>query len=140
MWMYGGRAVNSALIACRLCDVIMIRVPLMQLSLNPQRDVAGDASEAALLKCIELCCGPVSGMRDKYPKVAEIPFNSTNKYQVNPKKNKQACQSFGFVTAVAHSCPLVCRFSHVTGLLLLYMNHAQARRLGLQLTTILIVD
>lgn len=53
--------------------------------LDPQRDVAGDASEAALLKCIELCCGSVNGMRDKYNKVAEIPFNSTNKYQViNP--------------------------------------------------------
>lgn len=47
-----------------------------------QRDVAGDASESALLKCIELCCGSVQGMRDQYTKVAEIPFNSTNKYQV----------------------------------------------------------
>lgn len=48
-----------------------------------QRDVAGDASESALLKCIELCCGSVKEMRDKYTKVAEIPFNSTNKYQVD---------------------------------------------------------
>ena len=55
----------------------------LSLCLNPQRDVAGDASEAALLKCIELCCGSVRGMRDKYPNIAEIPFNSTNKYQVN---------------------------------------------------------
>uniref|UniRef100_A0A674BE06 Sodium/potassium-transporting ATPase subunit alpha n=1 Tax=Salmo trutta TaxID=8032 RepID=A0A674BE06_SALTR len=47
-----------------------------------KRDVAGDASESALLKCIELCCGSVQGMRDQYTKVAEIPFNSTNKYQV----------------------------------------------------------
>ncbi len=47
-----------------------------------QRDVAGDASESALLKCIELCCGSVKEMREKYTKVAEIPFNSTNKYQV----------------------------------------------------------
>lgn len=47
-----------------------------------QRDTAGDASESALLKCIELCCGSVKEMRDKYPKLAEIPFNSTNKYQV----------------------------------------------------------
>jgi len=51
--------------------------------LNLQRDVAGDASEAALLKCIELCCGSVLGMREKYAKAAEIPFNSTNKYQVS---------------------------------------------------------
>lgn len=44
--------------------------------------MAGDASESALLKCIELCCGSVQEMRDKNTKIAEIPFNSTNKYQV----------------------------------------------------------
>lgn len=47
-----------------------------------KRDVAGDASESALLKCIELSFGVVRAMRDKNKKVAEIPFNSTNKYQV----------------------------------------------------------
>lgn len=47
-----------------------------------KREVAGDASESALLKCIELSCGSVKAMRDKNKKVAEIPFNSTNKYQV----------------------------------------------------------
>ncbi|KAG8545963.1 hypothetical protein GDO81_020017 [Engystomops pustulosus] len=46
-----------------------------------KRDVAGDASESALLKCIELSCGSVKAMREKSKKVAEIPFNSTNKYQ-----------------------------------------------------------
>lgn len=70
------------------CDPQSASNPLIQvfvLCSNPQRDVAGDASEAALLKCIELCCGPVGGMRDKYFKISEIPFNSTNKYQVkNP--------------------------------------------------------
>lgn len=50
-----------------------------------KRDVAGDASESALLKCIELSCGAVKAMRDKNKKVAEIPFNSTNKYQVSTK-------------------------------------------------------
>ncbi|XP_010794637.1 LOW QUALITY PROTEIN: sodium/potassium-transporting ATPase subunit alpha-1-like [Notothenia coriiceps] len=48
-----------------------------------KRDVAGDASESALLKCIELCCGSVSEMRDKNLKISEIPFNSTNKYQLS---------------------------------------------------------
>lgn len=48
-----------------------------------KRDVAGDASESALLKCIELSCGSVRQMRDRNKKVAEIPFNSTNKYQVS---------------------------------------------------------
>lgn len=50
--------------------------------LSPQRDVAGDASESALLKCIELSSGSVKLMRERNKKVAEIPFNSTNKYQV----------------------------------------------------------
>ncbi|XP_075868169.1 sodium/potassium-transporting ATPase subunit alpha-3-like [Nelusetta ayraudi] len=48
-----------------------------------KREVAGDASESALLKCIELSCGSVKAMRDKSKKVAEIPFNSTNKYQLS---------------------------------------------------------
>uniref|UniRef100_A0A6I8R9L2 Sodium/potassium-transporting ATPase subunit alpha n=1 Tax=Xenopus tropicalis TaxID=8364 RepID=A0A6I8R9L2_XENTR len=48
-----------------------------------KRDVAGDASESALLKCIELSCGSVKAMREKSKKVAEIPFNSTNKYQLS---------------------------------------------------------
>uniref|UniRef100_A0A671SX23 Sodium/potassium-transporting ATPase subunit alpha n=1 Tax=Sinocyclocheilus anshuiensis TaxID=1608454 RepID=A0A671SX23_9TELE len=48
-----------------------------------KRDVAGDASESALLKCIELSCGSVKMMREKNKKVTEIPFNSTNKYQLS---------------------------------------------------------
>ncbi|XP_060053656.1 sodium/potassium-transporting ATPase subunit alpha-4-like isoform X2 [Erinaceus europaeus] len=46
-----------------------------------QRETTGDASESALLKFIELSCGSVKEMREKNPKMAEIPFNSTNKYQ-----------------------------------------------------------
>lgn len=42
----------------------------------------GDASESALLKCFELEVGPIEKYRRQYPKVCEIPFNSTNKYQV----------------------------------------------------------
>lgn len=48
--------------------------------------MAGDASESALLKCIELCCGSVAEMRDKSLKITEIPFNSTNKYQVQNRE------------------------------------------------------
>uniref|UniRef100_A0A668UM00 Sodium/potassium-transporting ATPase subunit alpha n=2 Tax=Percomorphaceae TaxID=1489872 RepID=A0A668UM00_OREAU len=40
-----------------------------------------------LMTCIELCCGSVNEMREKYPKIAEIPFNSTNKYQLSIHKN-----------------------------------------------------
>jgi sodium/potassium-transporting ATPase subunit alpha len=48
-----------------------------------KRECAGDASESALLKCVELCMGDVSGWRNRNKKVCEIPFNSTNKYQVS---------------------------------------------------------
>ncbi|XP_031954370.1 sodium/potassium-transporting ATPase subunit alpha-1 [Corvus cornix cornix] len=58
-----------------------------------KRAVAGDASESALLKCIELCCGSVKEMRERYPKVVEIPFNSTNKYQLSIHKNANPSES-----------------------------------------------
>ncbi|VDP10462.1 unnamed protein product [Heligmosomoides polygyrus] len=48
-----------------------------------RRDCTGDASEIALLKFTELTVGNVLAVRDKSPKIAEIPFNSTNKYQVS---------------------------------------------------------
>ena len=48
-----------------------------------KREVNGDASEAAILKCTELSIGNVMEYRQKYKKVCEIPFNSTNKYQVS---------------------------------------------------------
>ncbi|PIO65235.1 e1-E2 ATPase [Teladorsagia circumcincta] len=49
----------------------------------PRREVSGDASETAIMKYCELILGNggTQKMRDKKPKVAEIPFNSTNKYQ-----------------------------------------------------------
>nr|WAP33893.1 sodium/potassium-transporting ATPase subunit alpha [Huso dauricus x Acipenser schrenckii] len=58
-----------------------------------KREVAGDASESALLKCIELCCGSVTAMRDKNPKIEEIPFNSTNKYQLSIHQNANPSES-----------------------------------------------
>ncbi|KAK0402876.1 hypothetical protein QR680_016590 [Steinernema hermaphroditum] len=48
-----------------------------------RRECIGDASEIALLKYTELAVGNVAQYRLKNPKVAEIPFNSTNKYQVS---------------------------------------------------------
>ena len=48
-----------------------------------KREVNGDASEAALLKCCELSLGNVMQYRQKNKKVCEVPFNSTNKYQVS---------------------------------------------------------
>ena len=48
-----------------------------------KREVNGDASEAAILKCTELSTGDAMAYRAKYKKVCEIPFNSANKYQVS---------------------------------------------------------
>ena len=48
-----------------------------------KREVNGDASEAALLKCCELSRNNIVGYRQQWKKVCEIPFNSTNKYQVS---------------------------------------------------------
>merc|ERR1712002_713450 len=48
-----------------------------------KRECNGDASESALLKCAELSIGRVEEYRALHKKVIEIPFNSTNKYQVS---------------------------------------------------------
>lgn len=50
--------------------------------LRIQRVVVGDASETALLKFAEVILGDVMDIRARNKKVAEIPFNSTNKFQV----------------------------------------------------------
>uniref|UniRef100_A0A8D1T5F6 Sodium/potassium-transporting ATPase subunit alpha n=1 Tax=Sus scrofa TaxID=9823 RepID=A0A8D1T5F6_PIG len=47
------------------------------------RIVIGDASETALLKFSELTLGNAMGYRERFPKVCEIPFNSTNKFQLS---------------------------------------------------------
>merc|ERR1712137_1096211 len=48
-----------------------------------KREVNGDASEAALLKCTEISHSNVMEYRRRHKKVCEIPFNSTNKFQVS---------------------------------------------------------
>ena len=54
-----------------------------------KRETAGDASESALLKCCEMMLtgndpkDVVGSIRQASPKVAEIPFNSTNKWQLS---------------------------------------------------------
>ena len=45
--------------------------------------VNGDASEAAILKAFELEVGGSLEYRERYPKVAEVPFNSKNKFQIS---------------------------------------------------------
>jgi len=48
-----------------------------------KRECNGDASESALLKCVELSMGNVTEYRNRNKKISEIPFNSTNKYQLS---------------------------------------------------------
>lgn len=48
-----------------------------------KREVNGDASEAAILKCTELSKGNIIQYRNANKKVCEIPFNSSNKFQVS---------------------------------------------------------
>ncbi|XP_049637598.1 potassium-transporting ATPase alpha chain 2 [Suncus etruscus] len=52
-------------------------VPIMK------KTVVGDASETALLKFSEVILGDVMEIRKRNRKVAEIPFNSTNKFQLS---------------------------------------------------------
>ena len=73
-----------------------------------KREVNGDASEAALLKCVELSEGKTTEYRNKRKKVCEIPFNSTNKYQVSIHEcddkdvpgNKQSFRIFNFLCGI----------------------------------------
>jgi len=46
-------------------------------------EVNGDASESAILKCMEVTLGDIAGLRNRNRKLCEIPFNSTNKFQVS---------------------------------------------------------
>merc|ERR1712117_196994 len=58
-----------------------------------KREVNGDASEAAILKCTELSKGNVMEYRKRNKKVCEIPFNSTNKFQVSNHEQEDKSDS-----------------------------------------------
>merc|ERR1712168_1259667 len=58
-----------------------------------KREVNGDASEAAILKCTELSKGNVMEYRARNKKVCEIPFNSTNKFQVSVHEQEDKSDS-----------------------------------------------
>ncbi|XP_065649800.1 sodium/potassium-transporting ATPase subunit alpha-like isoform X2 [Hydra vulgaris] len=48
-----------------------------------RKECTGDASEVAILKFIQNTVGDVMSIRSKHKKLAEVPFNSTTKYQVS---------------------------------------------------------
>ncbi len=78
----------KALMRCAmLCNRAEFKTDASNLSKSIlQKECIGDASESAILKCTELCSGRVVEYRQKNPKIIEIPFNSTNKYQVSIHK------------------------------------------------------
>ncbi|KAH9523799.1 hypothetical protein Btru_047069 [Bulinus truncatus] len=59
-----------------------------------KRECIGDASETAVLKCMEMTYGNVMEFRRKHKKIVEIPFNSTNKFQVSVHENKDPSGSY----------------------------------------------
>ncbi|XP_067007033.1 sodium/potassium-transporting ATPase subunit alpha-like [Anabrus simplex] len=77
---------NPVFLALARCAILCNRaefLPNQQGIPIMKREVNGDASEAALLKYMEQVIGDVLEVRRRNRKVSEIPFNSTNKYQVS---------------------------------------------------------
>jgi len=78
-----------------------------------KREVNGDASEAAILKCTELTKGDVIGYRKRNPKVCEIPFNSANKFQVSihetddPNENRYLLVMKGAPERILERCSTI---------------------------------
>merc|ERR1712218_599211 len=68
-------------VAC-LCNRAEFKGGQQQVSIL-KKEVNGDASEAAILKCTGLTKGNVMDYRARNKKVCEIPFNSQNKFQVS---------------------------------------------------------
>ncbi|XP_030377311.1 sodium/potassium-transporting ATPase subunit alpha [Scaptodrosophila lebanonensis] len=73
----------SALLLCAtLCNVAEFKGGQEDVHIT-KKEVNGNASEAALLKFAETVYGGVGPVRRRYFKLTEIPFNSTEKYQVS---------------------------------------------------------
>ena len=69
-----------------LCNNAEFKVEQHHLPVT-KRDIVGEASEAALLRCVELSLGDAVKYRDQFPKVAEIPFNHINKLHLSIHEN-----------------------------------------------------
>uniref|UniRef100_A0A914Z0M7 Sodium/potassium-transporting ATPase subunit alpha n=1 Tax=Panagrolaimus superbus TaxID=310955 RepID=A0A914Z0M7_9BILA len=98
---YGGRGAshdrgqteNALLRIAALCNRAEFK-PNQDKTPVLKRECTGDASEVALLKFAELSLGDVIGFRSQNPKIAEIPFNSTNKYQVSIHETSDGKQGY----------------------------------------------
>ena len=77
----GWRALSR--VAC-LCNRAEFKVDEHEVPVSiMRREVNGNASEAALLKFVEFVTGNTKTIRSRNPKVCEVPFNSSNKYQLS---------------------------------------------------------
>ncbi|XP_043275760.1 sodium/potassium-transporting ATPase subunit alpha-like, partial [Venturia canescens] len=77
-----------------------------------KRNVRGDASDVALLKCMEMLVkGGSETFRAEYAKVFEIPFNSTDKFQANvhAKNGKYLVSLKGAPERVLARCSTIAR-------------------------------
>ena len=61
----------------------------------PTSDCTGDASESAILKCMEIAIGGVEDFRRRNCKICEIPFNSTNKYHLTIHETEERREVVG---------------------------------------------
>ncbi|CAG9561242.1 unnamed protein product [Danaus chrysippus] len=68
---------DAACIAFKICASVCSNAVI-----STKSDVRGDASEKAILSFLNEYDDPMS-IRKRFPKVAEIPFNSINKYQMS---------------------------------------------------------
>jgi sodium/potassium-transporting ATPase subunit alpha len=50
---------------------------------SQDRKVNGDASESAILRCMDMHFGGVEKFQNARKKIFEIPFNSSNKFQIS---------------------------------------------------------
>lgn len=90
-----------------LCSRSHFRNPEFAIALA-KRSVNGDASEVAIMRYAEMIRGDgaVDAYRRDYPKIVEIPFNSTNKWQVSlhPFKEKNLLVMKGAPERILKMC------------------------------------
>lgn len=78
-------AYESASLVCCLCSRAEFKPGQADVPIG-NRVTVGDASESAILKFMEALlakeCGDVTAVRRRHPMVAEVPFNSSNKFHL----------------------------------------------------------
>ncbi|XP_030246479.1 sodium/potassium-transporting ATPase subunit alpha-like [Drosophila navojoa] len=76
------RSFNALLLCAALCNSAEFKGCQDDVK-TLQKDINGTASEAALLKFADIVYGTVGTVRRTHYKITEIPFNSTDKFQVS---------------------------------------------------------